>query len=394
MRAQASPQYIVRADAWSACALNNLDGRCCTCGRARALRCVDRPSGSAVPMAACSAAASACSPPAACEYWHRLPASWEACASQQCRPPLLTAPWADCAADADADACATSRCPARTLSLTSVTPAVGDRRGGSRVTIHGAGFARGVAVRVGGALVSAYPEDTPEDTHAQCTLVSVGGGGACVWECGQYNFSWVSPRELRVSLPAANATAYVLLRVTNGGGSASPTAEAELPEAVFMTSDCPVEGLFGMGGDCRNCSAHARCPGGHRMWAEPGYWAPTEQSGQAPQPHLHRGWAHPSCNCAEAGLTPATSAPGLGSPQPHLHRGCAHAEHANTQSEAARQCRSTACGLQPARPGTEFRRGVECIYQRRACVHPHSPCRAPGRWRAHARPPAGMRRYA
>jgi hypothetical protein len=37
-------------------------------------------------------------------------------------------------------------------------------------------------------------------------------------------------------------------------------------------------------------------------------------------PHLHRDWAHPCHLCARTGLTPATSAPELGSPLPHRHR--------------------------------------------------------------------------
>ena len=39
-----------------------------------------------------------------------------------------------------------------------------------------------------------------------------------------------------------------------------------------------------------------------------------------PVPHLHRDWAHRCHICTGTGLTPATSAPGLGSPLPHLHR--------------------------------------------------------------------------
>ncbi len=43
--------------------------------------------------------------------------------------------------------------------------------------------------------------------------------------------------------------------------------------------------------------------------------------------HPHRAWAHPRHICAETGLTPATSAPGLGSPPPHLRRDWAHPCH-------------------------------------------------------------------
>jgi hypothetical protein len=55
----------------------------------------------------------------------------------------------------------------------------------------------------------------------------------------------------------------------------------------------------------------------------------------SPLPHLHRDLARCCHTCAESGLTPATSAPGLscrrvtsasglGAPLPHLHRDCPH----------------------------------------------------------------------
>ena len=49
----------------------------------------------------------------------------------------------------------------------------------------------------------------------------------------------------------------------------------------------------------------------HRDWAAltPATSAPGLGS---PRPHLHRDWARPGHICTEAGLTPATSAPGLG----------------------------------------------------------------------------------
>jgi hypothetical protein len=42
----------------------------------------------------------------------------------------------------------------------------------------------------------------------------------------------------------------------------------------------------------------------------------------SPLPHLRRDWAHPAHICAGTGITPATSAPGLGSPPPHLRWDC------------------------------------------------------------------------
>jgi hypothetical protein len=47
----------------------------------------------------------------------------------------------------------------------------------------------------------------------------------------------------------------------------------------------------------------------------------------SPLPRRHRDWAHPSHVCTGTALTPATSAPGLGSPLANLHRdlGATHA---------------------------------------------------------------------
>jgi hypothetical protein len=46
-----------------------------------------------------------------------------------------------------------------------------------------------------------------------------------------------------------------------------------------------------------------------------------------PLPRLHRGWARRCRMCAGTELTPATSAPRLGSPLPRLHRDWAHPSH-------------------------------------------------------------------
>jgi hypothetical protein len=55
----------------------------------------------------------------------------------------------------------------------------------------------------------------------------------------------------------------------------------------------------------------------HRDWAHPfctrtGLTAATSAGG-SPLPHLHQDWAHHGHICAGTGLTPPTSAPGLGS---------------------------------------------------------------------------------
>jgi hypothetical protein len=50
-------------------------------------------------------------------------------------------------------------------------------------------------------------------------------------------------------------------------------------------------------------------------------------TGRHPRPHLHRDWAHPTHICLAIGLTPPTSAPGLGSSRPHLPCDWAHPAH-------------------------------------------------------------------
>ncbi len=52
-----------------------------------------------------------------------------------------------------------------------------------------------------------------------------------------------------------------------------------------------------------------------------GLTPPTSALGLgSPRPHLHWGWAHHAHICTGTGLAPPTSALGLGSPRPHLHR--------------------------------------------------------------------------
>ncbi len=56
-------------------------------------------------------------------------------------------------------------------------------------------------------------------------------------------------------------------------------------------------------------------------------WTWDAGRNEGPLARLHRDWAHPRHICAGTGLTPATSAPGLGSPRPHLRRDWAHPGH-------------------------------------------------------------------
>ena len=99
--------------------------------------------------------------------------------------------------------------------------------------------------------------------------------------------------------------------------------------AVYVVRTATV---CGVGALAWACSLDCVCLGGSRACdrhAAPGV-PPHTHAGNRPRcgsratapglPHLHQDWAHACHICTRTGLTPATSAPGLGSPLPHLHR--------------------------------------------------------------------------
>ena len=93
-------------------------------------------------------------------------------------------------------------------------------------------------------------------------------------------------------------------------------------------------------------------------------------------PHLHRDWAHRCHICTRTGLTPATSAQGLGPPQPHLHRDWAHPCHICTGT-GFRSCNiCTATG--PPRP-----------HLHRDLAHPGHICTGTGLFPAPSAPGLG-----
>lgn len=79
---------------------------------------------------------------------------------------------------------------------------------------------------------------------------------------------------LSVTVPAQPSPGYHDLLLTNVGRT-----EALLRKAIFYTDDCPAEGRFGSGKDCRACPEGATCPGGNRIWPAAGYWNPGEDAG-------------------------------------------------------------------------------------------------------------------
>jgi hypothetical protein len=82
---------------------------------------------------------------------------------------------------------------------------------------------------------------------------------------------------------------------------------------------------------------------GSRLATSDQDWAPT-------LPHMHRSGL-PSCRiCAGLGLTPPTSAPGLGSPRPHLRRDWAHPRPKlrGDWAHPSQICAGTRCSLAEA----------------------------------------------
>ena len=79
--------------------------------------------------------------------------------------------------------------------------------------------------------------------------------------------------------------------------------------------------IVGVNPSSARVHARRRCPAGAHTGVRPHCTAvlcciPAQRA----MPHLCRDRAHPCRICARTGLTPPTSAPGLGSPRPHLRR--------------------------------------------------------------------------
>ena len=75
-------------------------------------------------------------------------------------------------------------------------------------------------------------------------------------------------------LPPVDNKGYVDLAVENFGGTSF-----EVDFLLFVTDECPDAGTYGVAPNCLPCPEGAECPGGNRVWAEPGYWNEGESSG-------------------------------------------------------------------------------------------------------------------
>jgi hypothetical protein len=77
-------------------------------------------------------------------------------------------------------------------------------------------------------------------------------------------------------IPPSASAGYVPITLRNDLGGGQLVTRNDV---LFYTDDCPEEGQFGKGLDCKECPEGAECPGGYRLWPKPGYWAPREDAG-------------------------------------------------------------------------------------------------------------------
>jgi hypothetical protein len=60
------------------------------------------------------------------------------------------------------------------------------------------------------------------------------------------------------SSPPVELNGYVLVSIVNPDGQITS-------QRLLFTDDCPTEGQFGKGLDCKPCPEGGRCPGGYLM---------------------------------------------------------------------------------------------------------------------------------
>ncbi|KNC52830.1 uncharacterized protein AMSG_08972 [Thecamonas trahens ATCC 50062] len=80
--------------------------------------------------------------------------------------------------------------------------------------------------------------------------------------------------QLTLLTPGVTAEGYLAITLTH-----PLTGTFTSYDDLFFTNDCPFEGQFGRGLECKSCPDGAFCPGGYRLWPLPGYWTPAEDAG-------------------------------------------------------------------------------------------------------------------
>ena len=130
-------------------------------------------------------------------------------------------------------------------SLGDVSPKVSPALGGIGVTVTGANFDPNATIWVGEVLTPA------NDT------------------------TWVSATEIRIIAPPQNQSDFDVGVTVRHPVCGSDT----LANIMYFTDNCPFEGMFGLGTECVSCPECGVCPGGYRIYPEPGCWNEGINSG-------------------------------------------------------------------------------------------------------------------
>ena len=187
--------------------------------------------------------------------------------------------------------------------------------------------------------------------------------------------------ELRRSLDDADRCSTLQHSCTSA--LATCTAALATCTAALATSTAALEHAPQLQrASCRPCTvgAHDIQPARHATCAHVAYDRQRHRPAWLSQPlwcmvqgrsHLHRDWARPSHICTGTGLTPPTSAPGLGSPFPHPPKGGAHPSHICTGAGTGAAPCLVLLGVGPPRLNCpELRVGSAAVT---ACDRPLSP---------------------
>eukprot|EP00163_Fabomonas_tropica_P020199 TRINITY_DN3556_c0_g1_i2.p1 TRINITY_DN3556_c0_g1~~TRINITY_DN3556_c0_g1_i2.p1 ORF type:complete len:1274 (+),score=87.86 TRINITY_DN3556_c0_g1_i2:1380-5201(+) len=84
--------------------------------------------------------------------------------------------------------------------------------------------------------------------------------------------------EVTIFTPQVQGDSYHDVDVQNADGT-----RASLRQAIYFTDTCQgdsTQSFYGAGAECRPCPEGAICPGGFRMWPQPGWWNTDEFEGR------------------------------------------------------------------------------------------------------------------
>lgn len=148
-----------------------------------------------------------------------------------------------------------------------VSPNIVAQIGGKNITVTGAEWDEVPVIRVGNVLVNRSRITLGyASASARLTARSSAGSRGALQAAGSL------VRTAVFEAPPQAAPGYYDVTVQNGDG-------LNAAGSAYYSDDCPTEGQFGRGLECKPCPTGAYCPGGYRIWPLAGYWSPSEDSG-------------------------------------------------------------------------------------------------------------------